>query len=243
MKDEAKVRRKLKQVIYRHLKKRLETTLRKRPENCLYNRHPCRHPGMTPITDLPRVCIHVEQAGAICDKSHPNSADYQGCPYFTPAKSEAQVRKEFVGLAKSPRDRVAEHMPDAAALMWVLEQEGGVAEGVAESAVNGDEGSGDVGSEESSEDDEEPDPVTSHRITAPTFEMTPESEGLLAIEMPISKIIEDQYLTPTRWWMFWRTRAYKSRWNPIQWPWYWQNRQKGPVEALEPPMCNPAVDE
>tara|TARA_Y100000310_G_scaffold194428_2_gene194420 strand:+ start:11820 stop:12404 length:585 start_codon:yes stop_codon:yes gene_type:complete len=152
MKSEAKVRRKLKQVMFRHLKKRLQTTLRKRPENCLYNRQPSTHPKLKPVTGLPRVCIHAEQAGAICDISHPNSADYKGCPFFTPAESEAQVRKAFIELAKSPRDRVAEHMPDAAALMWVLDQEDGVPQGEAESATNGDEGDGE-------DEDEEPAPV------------------------------------------------------------------------------------
>ncbi len=236
MKSEAKVRRKLKQVIFRHLKKRLQTTLRKRPENCLYNRQPSTHPKLKPITGLPRVCIHVEQAGAVCDTSHPNSADYKGCPYFKPSKSESEVRKEFIELAKSPRDRVAEHMPDAAALMWVLEQEEGVPQGDAESAANGDEGEGE-------DEDEEPAPVgvTAHRAKAPVFEET--VAALIDIKGKRFDMVEDQWLTPTRWWMFWRSKVWRSRWNPIQWPWYWRHRNNYSGEPVEPPVCNPAVDE
>jgi hypothetical protein len=176
MKSESKVKQKLKQVLFRHLKKRLTAALKAAPETCLYNRAPhgvenkLIRKGWTrklpnghlegepdlwagrdvTLTDVPRICIHVEQAGHVCDRSHENSIDFAGCPFFTPAKSKETTKREFVELAKGRRDLVAEYMPDAAALMWVLEQEGGVPEVDVESAANGD-------AEE--DEPEEPDPA------------------------------------------------------------------------------------
>lgn len=135
MKTEGQTKQKLKQVLFRHLKKHLDASLKAEPENCRYNREPSRvvenrfgHWSPKPVEGLPRICIHAEQAGVICDQQHPLTHKFAQCPFFTPVKSKGQLKAEFVELARSPRDKVAEVMPDAAALMWVLDQESGASE-------------------------------------------------------------------------------------------------------------------
>lgn len=225
MKTEGQIRHKLKQVLFRHLKRRLAEGLAPVPENCLYNRQPSRWVegrfgvwGPKPIPEAgPRICIHAEQAGVICDQAHDFTHDYARCPFFTPAKSKDQLKAEFVALARSSRDRVAETMPDAAALMWALDQESGVPEAQAEEATNGS--TGEVPSEDDDEGDEneEPDPASPQfaevrQVESPLFDV-PENPGGRPHETP------DALYPPvraTRWSRFttwvrglfrWRTEA------------------------------------
>ena len=237
MRSEAETKRKIKQATFRHLKKRLASALKQVPEHCRYNRLPRTAEGRV-IRDLPAICIHDQRAGMICDKSHAKSADYKGCPFFTATKSKENLKADFVEMAKGNRARIAEHMPDVAALMWVLEMDGGVPESEAESAADGEGGA--------DEEDEEPAPVgvTAHRAKAPVFGVTAETvAALIDIKAKRFDMVEDQWLTPTRWWMFWRSKVWRSRWNPIQWPWYWRHRNDYSGEPGVPPVCNPAVDE
>jgi len=219
MRTEGQVRHKLKQVFYRHLSKRLAEGLAEVPENCMYNRRPSTHPRMTPLEDLPRVCIHAEQAGAICDRNHESSADYASCPFFVPVKSKEVLKREFVELARKKRDIVAEMMPDAAALMWVLEMEGGVPEGEAESAANG---------EAEGDEEEEPAPVVVRREKAPVFEMGEQGDvALVKFDLPPLDMIDRP--TP-RWWAFWRWRM---------WPWNWFRSGSEPLDC---PIASPGAD-
>lgn len=121
MKSQGQVKRKLKQVLFRHMKRHLSSSLSRVPRNCMYNRVPTTAEGQV-MQGLPRLCIHAMQAGCVCDEAYDSSIEYAKCPYFQPKNSKQTLKEEFVQLAKSDRAVVAETMPDAAALMWVLEE-------------------------------------------------------------------------------------------------------------------------
>lgn len=227
MRTEGQVKQKLKQVLFRHLKRVLAEGLKQVPENCLYNRQPSKFPRMSPIDGLPRVCIHAERAGAVCDISHEKSLDFKGCPFFTPAKSKELLKQDFVRLARSPRDVVAETMPDVAALMWVLDQETGVPASEAESAADGD---GSDGEEEPAP--EEPATVEAHRVTAPVFEMGVEEVPLQALSFERLDMVERR---PIPKWAFWHWPVWTARF----WPWNWGRQPERPLDA---PVCSPGVD-
>ena len=138
MKSQGQVKHKLKQVLFRHMKRHLSSSLSRVPDNCMYNRIPTTAEGQV-LEQLPSLCIHAMQAGCVCDASSENSVEYARCPYFQPKKSKQALKDDFVLLAKSDRAIVAETMPDAAALMWVLDEN----EPVSDIADSLDDGSDD----------------------------------------------------------------------------------------------------
>ena len=134
MKTEAQVRRKVKQSAFRHLKKRLEANFKKLPERCAHN-FPTKFPGgrlgvricCAPLLDL---------KGSVCDSNiDPQVA--KDCGSWCPLRNKEAIREEFVSLLSGNRDRIAaQGMPDVAALMWVLEQESGMAGADAQDAAD-----------------------------------------------------------------------------------------------------------
>lgn len=58
-----------------------------------------------------------EWQGSICE----DPIDAQRCPFFNPKKTPQAILDEFVGQMATPQ-WIAEHMPEAATLFWVLEQ-------------------------------------------------------------------------------------------------------------------------
>ena len=119
MKSEGTIRHKLKQVRFRHLKRKIESVLGHRPENCAHN---------IPFDagdDVVRVCAVqidiTDRRGVVCDERFGGCARAAKCPPFTPARSKDQVRSEFYAdLVGMTLPEIAYNYPDMAALLWVL---------------------------------------------------------------------------------------------------------------------------
>ena len=163
MRTEGQIRHKLKQVLYRHLQRRLRENFKRAPENCYYNGAPkplgegavpLEGYGPTIPTDIQpyRVCLYAlspegqmtarEWPGACCDLRLDPEQPHR-CPYFKGRLTKEEVRAEFVEFLSRPRGEVAAEFPDVVALLWVL--------GEGESLPVLDEDEDDEGSEDSSE--------------------------------------------------------------------------------------------
>lgn len=125
MRTAGSIRHQLKQVSYRHLKKRLERGLRPRPENCQFNRT-MRHPKLSAAGEPPcGVCIHADQQGEVlCDSAWGGIEKAKNCPLFVNKVSKDSIKEGFRGwLATATLAEVASEYPDMAALLWVLQEE------------------------------------------------------------------------------------------------------------------------
>ena len=123
MKTEGQVRHKLKQVLYRHLKQRVSDNFSRHPETCRYNLCPHLLDGSDADAAgvFPRVCAHPEHTGLVCDSSYQGHNQAKDCELWSSLRTKAEVQQDFLNLKGSTRGEVAQEMPDAAALMWVLE--------------------------------------------------------------------------------------------------------------------------
>jgi hypothetical protein len=117
MKSEGKIRHKLKQVHHRIVQKEIRKNSSKKPCNCKYSGL-VRGASSDPLF---YVCLLDADKrdvweGLICDSSIPNT-----CPFFTPFKSEEDIKSEVLSILQSgDMGKIASHYPDAAALLWVL---------------------------------------------------------------------------------------------------------------------------
>ena len=122
MKVEAAVRHKLRQVLFRHLKRSLATSLQKLPHTCIHN-------GRPRALTLPRLCLlgagHAGTwAGVTCDADTPGGVEQaKACPYWEPRRTKDEIKAAFKMLVSQNPAAVAAEFPDAAALMWVLDNE------------------------------------------------------------------------------------------------------------------------
>lgn len=123
MRSEGAIRHKLKQVRFRYLKRKIESVLGHRPENCAHN------VAFNAGDDVVRVCVvQIDVAGrrgVVCDERFGGCARAANCPTFTPARSKDQVRSEFYAdLMRMTLPEIAYNYPDMAALLWVLSDDG-----------------------------------------------------------------------------------------------------------------------
>lgn len=143
MKSESEVRQKLKQVIYRHLKKRLRSNFKRTPNRCLHNTSVELEPGQTV-----GICVFHQSTGprgVPCDSRMGGFEQAQKCPLFEPLQTKQEVKEVFRALVESEeRGPLAAEYPDVAALMWVLDQDDrgtlvpdGIEEDDAEEATKG----------------------------------------------------------------------------------------------------------
>lgn len=122
MKTEAAIRHKLRQVLFRHLKHQIESNFERLPHTCGFN-------GSPKFSDLPRICLWgagnpLTWAGKICDADVDDGVQQaKTCPYWTPIRTKEEIKAEFKAVISKNRVAVAAQFPDAAALMWVLEEE------------------------------------------------------------------------------------------------------------------------
>jgi len=124
MKEEAAIRQKLKQVLLRHLQKRLREVFRRRPRTCLHNHSfDLGRPG-----DEVGMCFFIlngKPRGIPCDERIEGHGVEQAkrCPYWEPRRGKEDVRAEFRSTLESGNlGVIAAEFPDTAALMWVLEE-------------------------------------------------------------------------------------------------------------------------
>ena len=146
--SEGQVRHKLKQVLYRHLQKRIRAGLRKYPATCLHNQ---RVEVEGRVLGFARCSI---DGSRVCDECLVGGAKTaRGCGDWSPRQTKEEIRVAFEALCSKGRAVVAFHFPDAGALMWVLGE--------------------DVGYTLPPEDDEGEEGVEDHPLVAPPPEMPP----------------------------------------------------------------------
>lgn len=115
MKTEGKVRQQLKQVVFRHLKKEIESSQKRVSQNCVFNTD-----GSVP--GYPSQCRHYSRQFKVCDSSV-NPSVCQRCEIFVLKRDPEHVKLDFRQLMTEEKSVVAEKYPDIAALRWVLEEE------------------------------------------------------------------------------------------------------------------------
>lgn len=124
MKSEGSIRQKLKQARFRHLKKILKDSLKKKPANCGWNR----------TLELPTggqvsfCALYAEDPGSwqglICDEQYDGLELARQCPVYEAKYDKETLKDDFKQLmAEGPIGMIAASYPDIAALMWVLGDE------------------------------------------------------------------------------------------------------------------------
>lgn len=113
----SKVKQKLKQVKFRHLKAYLSDNLKADPRNCTHNEirkskngvvHTCGYEGSSTY-------------GKICDVSFDKNRAKE-CGLFCPKKNKEELKAEFYSfIDNSSIGEIAKEFPDVTALMWVLD--------------------------------------------------------------------------------------------------------------------------
>ena len=126
MRTEGQIRQQLKQVLYRHLQKKLRVAFRRHPRGCQHNQ-------LVALDGQSKVglCFHLAPGGVEprwtpCDERVLFKGGYVHltCPYYTPLKTKEALKTEFRDLLQSgDRGRIAAEYPDVAALLWVLDNQ------------------------------------------------------------------------------------------------------------------------
>ena len=121
MRTEGQIRHQLKQVLYRHLKKRLKANFRKKPQTCLHN-------SLVPECDV-YVCGLRKRGrprSILCDpRVEECRRKAKRCPLWEPKQPKEEIKAAFKELIDSKNEgQIAYNCPDAAALMWVLDEWG-----------------------------------------------------------------------------------------------------------------------
>jgi len=135
MKSEGAVRHKLKQVLFRHRSKEIQRRLRKEPCNCAFNRTMdlpngesvsfCLFSELNPDEEPPTVLL-MQGGGsgpALCDEKHGGLDQAKECDKFEPMDGPGEIKAEFKDFVETAdRAQIAFRYPDAAALLWVLDE-------------------------------------------------------------------------------------------------------------------------
>ena len=112
----SKVKQKLKQVKFRHLKAYLSDNLKSDPRNCTHNEITTSEKGEVGVCAYEGSNLY----GNVCDVSFGRDLS-QECGLFCPKRSKEELKKEFYEfIDKSPIGLVAKEFPDVTALIWVL---------------------------------------------------------------------------------------------------------------------------
>jgi len=127
MRSQGQIQHQLKQVVFRHLQKKLRANFKKRPDTCGHNRQ-------VELDD----CTVVHLCGVLasdgtprnvpCDARIPGCSEMaRECPLWVPVKTKDEVKAEFHGVIQSgDRGLIASEYPDIAALLWVLDDPQGI---------------------------------------------------------------------------------------------------------------------
>lgn len=124
MRTQAQIRQQLKQVTFRHQKKRLRTLFKQRPDTCCHNRE-----VELDADSHVYLCGFTSSAGeprnVPCDARIPGCSEMaRECPLWEPMQTKSEVKQEFQELMATDRGVIASKYPDIAALMWVLDEPG-----------------------------------------------------------------------------------------------------------------------
>jgi len=117
VKSKGQTQHKLKQILFRHLQKKIRAIFR--PSGCIHNK-----PGT--FREQTMGMCHYSNRGKhliVCDSEVDGCIQAAvNCSWFKPKMSKEEVKATFKELAGDPsrRGHLAYEYPDAAALMWVL---------------------------------------------------------------------------------------------------------------------------
>lgn len=125
MRPRTQIQHRLKQIIFRHLQKKLRVNFRK-------GANTCRHNIPYDLGDEDGGCAWIGRCGlvqpdgvprgVICDARIDQDAVGRGCPFWEPVQTKDEIRQEFETLIKGEdRGPLAAQYPDIAALMWVMD--------------------------------------------------------------------------------------------------------------------------
>lgn len=115
MRSESDIRHKLKQVRFRHRKKRVRKGLARHPENCLWNDE------NSSLVGCPKFCSHRERSGYLCDSRYGGDLVVAECPLFEAAHTAEEIKAEFDDFIETAsKEDLAREVPDLMALIWTL---------------------------------------------------------------------------------------------------------------------------
>lgn len=122
MQPRSKVQHRLKQLIFRHLQKRLRANFRQGSATCRHNvPYDLDENGDTWIGRCGLVQPDGTPRGVICDGRIDLDTVAKGCPFWAPVQTKEEIRAEFEAVVRNPDlGVVASEYPDIAALRWVL---------------------------------------------------------------------------------------------------------------------------
>lgn len=127
MKTESQIKRKLKQVSFRHRQKYVQKGLAVKPCNCKYNGS-LEFKTPDKLHQI-RICTYsddqVDWNNRVCDEGLGGLKQAQGCPFYECRNTPESLKKEFdasIGLdgTKVQSKDIARKYPDIMALYWVL---------------------------------------------------------------------------------------------------------------------------
>lgn len=114
----SKIKQKLKQIKFRHLKKYLSANLSEDSRNCVHNEKVDGEGSEVVCVCGYEGSVHYSQ---ICDFYY-NKNLAKECGLFCPKKSKEVLKKEFFAFVdESSRGQLAKEFPDVTALLWVLD--------------------------------------------------------------------------------------------------------------------------
>lgn len=123
MRSEGRVRHKLAQVQFRHLKDAVRKGLSVRPENCNHNGVLEGAPDRVHLCLLPPDLTDAAGKVVTCDARYGGLERARGCPDYSCRHTKDRLKGEFMEfLRTAPLADVAHRYPDIAALRWVLDQ-------------------------------------------------------------------------------------------------------------------------
>ena len=112
----SKVKQKLKQVKFRHLKTYLSENLKADPRNCTHNEITTSDKGEVGVCAYEGSKLY----GSVCDVFFGRDRS-KDCGLFCPKRSKEELKKEFYEfIDNSEIGLVAKEFPDVTALIWVL---------------------------------------------------------------------------------------------------------------------------
>lgn len=123
MKSNGAVRHKLKQVWFRHRSKEIQRRVKRRPCNCAFNRTMDLPSGESVSICVAGLLDKVEWDIRVCDEDYGGLEQARECPVFEPEYTPDEIKEDFKEFIETAdRAQVAMRYPDAAALLWVLDE-------------------------------------------------------------------------------------------------------------------------
>lgn len=124
MRYESNIRHQLRQVVFRHLQKRLKANFKQKPSTCSHNITMPLERGVA-VGLCGVMSAEGVMRGSPCDLRIPGCHKMaKGCPLWEPLQTKDEVKADFNAIIQSgDRGVIASNFPDVAALLWVLDDD------------------------------------------------------------------------------------------------------------------------